>query len=531
MAKKTRTELSTEAVTTNLPDNNQELITPATERAQLASERESTLNYKDDITGTVGQALVVGADGESIEFEDLTTGNVSVAGSSTSNRVAVWLSGTDLQTTSPISIAAQQLILLAQTASSHNIGGGNLYKPPNEGGTRVTGINNTGFGYLNLNNVLAGTRNIALGYNSGSAITSGSNNVVIGSDPGASIATLSNHIIISDGDGNIRQTFDNSGAATFSSSVASTWHSVNGAIPSSAASTGYIDYSGGTRFFSVGVSGSTKGTFTFIAKGADDSSITPLAIASTGAATFSNNVNITRNSNAGSGSLFPRAEVINTNPTQGDGSSTYNFADIRLSSGNGAVDLYVGSSYAAGTWEPQGSINVAQAYPLVFKTSNTERMRITSGGVLQANYGISFPTPSPASSGTPNASSVLDAYEEGSWTPSVISSGTNPTVTYIGRSGNYVRIGKSISVWGKIQISASTGGTGSLIISGLPYTVNVGADECGGSIGLALGFTVNPTVLQADGGTTIVYVMANVANSNITDLDFAYLYFNINYLI
>ena len=70
MAKKTRTELSTEAVTTNLPDNNQELITPATERAQLASERESTLNYKDDITGSVGQALVVGADGESVGFED-----------------------------------------------------------------------------------------------------------------------------------------------------------------------------------------------------------------------------------------------------------------------------------------------------------------------------------------------------------------------------------------------------------------------------------------------------------------------------
>jgi hypothetical protein len=73
MAKKTRAELSTEAVTTNLPDNNQELITPATERAQLASERESTLNYKDDLSGiTPGHILTVGGDNESIDFIDNT---------------------------------------------------------------------------------------------------------------------------------------------------------------------------------------------------------------------------------------------------------------------------------------------------------------------------------------------------------------------------------------------------------------------------------------------------------------------------
>jgi hypothetical protein len=139
-----------------------------------------------------------------------------------------------------------------------------------------------------------------------------------------------------------------------------------------AAYRGYIQYAHTADSLTFGTAGSDR-----------------LTIASTGAATFSNNVNITRNSNAGSGSLFPRAEVINTNPTQGDGSTTYNFADIRLSSGNGAVDLYVGSSYAAGTWEPQGSINVAQAYPLVFKTSNTEQVRITSGG----NVGIGTDSP------------------------------------------------------------------------------------------------------------------------------------------
>ena len=92
-----------------------------------------------------------------------------------------------------------------------------------------------------------------------------------------------------------------SGAATFSSSIASSWHSVNGAIPSSAASTGYLDYSGGgTRLFSVGTSGATKGTFTFIAKGADDSSITPLSITSGGSMLMAKDAAIGINTSDGS---------------------------------------------------------------------------------------------------------------------------------------------------------------------------------------------------------------------------------------
>jgi hypothetical protein len=81
------------------------------------------------------------------------------------------------------------------------------------------------------------------------------------------------------------------GAATFASSVSAPYYLVTSNIPSSTASTGYLDYSGGgTRLFSVGTSGATKGTFRFIAKGADDSSIEPLGISSTGAATFSSTV-------------------------------------------------------------------------------------------------------------------------------------------------------------------------------------------------------------------------------------------------
>ena len=57
----------------------------------------------------------------------------------------------------------------------------------------------------------------------------------------------------------------------------------SGAFPTTVASTGGFDYfTTGMRFFSMGASGSTKGTLTYVAKGADGSSITPFFVSDTG---------------------------------------------------------------------------------------------------------------------------------------------------------------------------------------------------------------------------------------------------------
>jgi len=90
MAKKTRTELSTSAINTNLPDNTQELITPTTERAQLTDERESVINYKDDLggTGNAGKFLTVAVDGESLTMVDAPTGDVT--GTGVAGQVTFW---------------------------------------------------------------------------------------------------------------------------------------------------------------------------------------------------------------------------------------------------------------------------------------------------------------------------------------------------------------------------------------------------------------------------------------------------------
>jgi hypothetical protein len=61
---------------------------------------------------------------------------------------------------------------------------------------------------------------------------------------------------------------------------------------------------------------------------------------------------------------------------------------------------------------------------------------------------------------------TLNYYEEGSWTPAL----QNATVSYAQRSGTYVRMGNWVFVrWG-FQISTISGQSGTVTISGLPFT-------------------------------------------------------------
>jgi hypothetical protein len=101
-------------------------------------------------------------------------------------------------------------------------------------------------------------------------------------------------------------------------------------------------------------------------------------------------LNIEKSTNSGDGGVFPMIIVNNSLATQGNGTSSYNFAAIYTNTGNGAVQMAMQSSYAAGTWEPQGILNVATNHPMVLKTNNTERMRITNAGIITAPSQVSF---------------------------------------------------------------------------------------------------------------------------------------------
>ena len=112
---------------------------------------------------------------------------------------------------------------------------------------------------------------------------------------------------------------------------------------------------------------------------------------------------------------------------------------------------------------------------LVFSTtadgasSPTERMRILSSG------GITF-------NGDTAAANALDDYEEGTFTPIWTTTGTDfSSVTYTNQDGTYTKIGNIVHVSIRLRSSASSGGSGNLLVGGLPFDCNDSAGSGGGS--------------------------------------------------
>jgi hypothetical protein len=96
----------------------------------------------------------------------------------------------------------------------------------------------------------------------------------------------------------------------------------------------------------------------------------------------------------------------------------------------------------------------------------TGDVRLANGNLVigTAGKGIDF-------SGVGTAAEILDDYEEGTWTPTVIGSGTAGTYETSSAAGSYTKIGRQVTVNATISLAAviTGGGTGGLRVSGLPF--------------------------------------------------------------
>jgi hypothetical protein len=67
---------------------------------------------------------------------------------------------------------------------------------------------------------------------------------------------------------------------------------------------------------------------------------------------------------------------------------------------------------------------------------------------------------------------LLNDYEEGTWTPSVVFVGTPGTVNYVNRTGRYTKIGRVVHTEYSMTGVSITGSVGYITITGLPFTIN-----------------------------------------------------------
>lgn len=144
-----------------------------------------------------------------------------------------------------------------------------------------------------------------------------------------------------------------------------------------------------------------------------------------------------------------------------------------------------------------------------FFTNGTERLRIP----VDAG-GIRFPA-TQVSSSDPN---TLDDYEEGTWTPTISSSGASG-FTFLDQNGWYVKIGRQVSIFFRVNVASlsSASGTSTVFVSGLPFTATSGNGIQGGLVlidatrwgsnfptaGYIAGAATNITLSRAIGSTAL----------------------------
>lgn len=146
-------------------------------------------------------------------------------------------------------------------------------------------------------------------------------------------------------------------------------------------------------------------------------------------------------------------------------------------------DFYFGRDNSTGTTFGTGTgysavLYSANAYPMVFFTNAIERARITSSGdvnistgnLVMGTSGKGIDFSATANSGGTMTSELLNDYEEGTFTPTVVGSSTVGSATYATQIGRYVKIGRQVTAWVHLEWSGGTG-TGNLRFGGLPFNI------------------------------------------------------------
>ena len=98
------------------------------------------------------------------------------------------------------------------------------------------------------------------------------------------------------------------------------------------------------------------------------------------------------------------------------------------------------------------------------------RLDMSDAGRAVFNAGLSI-----GGTGTAN---TLDDYEEGTWTATLIGSGSNPS-TPVTATCHYTKIGQTVYVNGQLSNFNNTGATGAVRITGIPFTANPGSQATG----------------------------------------------------
>ena len=190
---------------------------------------------------------------------------------------------------------------------------------------------------------------------------------------------------------------------------------------------------------------------------------------------------------------FPALLFSNAATNRYGGIASTNDASGNVTNNVTAVIDFFMSSATDGNVRVRTNTDVGSSAPVT-------QWQFTHDGNLKAmvdGNGIDFS----ASAGSNASSSVLDDYEEGTWTP-VVAAGWS-SVSYAYQNGNYQKVGNVVEAFFFIQFSGTSAGA-HVQITGLPFT---SVNETGGALrGGALTYFTTPVDST---GMVMPYVFQN----------------------
>jgi trimeric autotransporter adhesin len=400
-------------------------------------------------TGTGNSALGKGSLGANTTAS-YNTGlgeNALLTNTTGASNTAVGNSALYANTTASNNTAVGTSALTANTTGASNVAVG--YQA---GYSNTTGTSNLFVGMFAGNLNTTGSYNTYVGrgngYGAGDAMTTGSANVILGAfsgnNAGLDIRTASNHIVLSDGDGNPRGIFDSSGNLL----VGGTNNNPAGANVAGHAigASGYIST---TR---------DGGFAAFLNRKTSDGEIVRFG-----------------KDGATVGSIGTSAETMYVSSAQAGGMKF----------------TYLNSTNALMIPVTTAGANADATHDLGYSSSRFRDLYL-SGGVYLGGTG---------------AANKLDDFETGTWTPALQRVGAGNSLTYTSQTGYYTKVGRKVSVNGRIVINAVTSqGSSVSYISGLPFSIGgLASITFAGSVGTNTGLaTVVVSVCMARGTETSI---------------------------
>jgi hypothetical protein len=191
-------------------------------------------------------------------------------------------------------------------------------------------------------------------------------------------------------------------------------------------------------------------------------------------------------------------------------------ADKKISALTGATTPLAGTEVLP-IVQAGATVKVAVSDLTAGRAISATQLTLTTGNLIVASgQGVDF-------SATPSAgtSELFNDYEEGTWTPTLTTTGTGFTaISYTTQSGVYTKVGNTVTVYFSIVIASVTVGaaSGAIVVAGMPFTASNGT----GNTGFQTNFvTVGPDFMQFYGAGTNALLRykvggtwANVAPAN-----------------